>query len=92
MRAEVKPTKKNRLFDVVKVLDDKGSMHLERCLKKLTVKTRKKHFSNYGQELATLENLTNLSKLEISPVKKLFTQSPSRKDCINYLDFILMAG
>ena len=92
LRAEVKPTKKNRLFDVVKVLDDKGSMHLGRCLKKLNVKTRKKYFSDYDKELATLENLTNLSNLKVSPVKKLFTQSPSRKDCINYLDFILMAG
>ena len=89
---EVKPNRKERLFNVVKVLDHKGSMHLGRCLKKLTVKTREKHFSDYDKELATLEKLANLLKQEISPVKKLFTQSPSRKDCINYLDFILMAG
>ena len=92
LRVEVKPNKKDRLFNVVKVLDHKGSMHLGRCLKKLTVKTREKHFPDYDKELATLEKLTNLSKQETSPVKKLFTQSPSRKDCINYLDFILMAG
>ncbi len=92
LRAKVKPNNKNRLFNVVKVLDEKGSMHLGRCLQKLTVKTREKHFSGYDKELETLETLTNLSKKEISPVKKLFIQSPSRKDCINYLDFILMAG
>ena len=92
LRVEVKPNEKDRLLNVVKVLDHKGSMHLGRCLKKLTVKTREKHFPDYDKELATLEKLTNLSKQEISPVKKLFTQSPSRKDCINYLDFILMAG
>jgi len=42
--------------------------------------------------LETLESLANSSKTQISPIKKLFTQSPSQKDCINYLDFILMAG
>ena len=92
LRAKVKPSQKNQLFEVVKVLDNKGSEHLGRCLKKLTAETRKKHFSSYGEELKTLDTLTYSSKNEINPIKKLFTQTPSRKDCINYLDFILMAG
>ena len=92
LRAKAKPIQKNQLFEVVKVLDNKGSMHLGRCLKKLTAETREKHFSGYGEELKTLDTLTYSSKEEINPVKKLFTQAPSRKDCINYLDFILMAG
>ncbi len=92
LRAKVKPRQKNQLFKVVKVLDNKGSEHLGRCLKTLTAETRKKHFSGYGEELKTLDTLTYSSKNEINPIKKLFTQTPSRKDCINYLDFILMAG
>ena len=92
LMATVKPSQKNQLFEVVKVLDNKGSEHLGRCLKKLTAETRKKHFSSYGEELKTLDTLTYSSKNEINPIKKLFTQTPSRKDCINYLDFILMAG
>ena len=90
--AQVKPSEKPELFDIVKVLDEKGSMHLGRCLKRLNNKVRKRHFSGFSQELETLETLTNSSEKEISPIKKLFTQSPSQKDCINYLDFILMAG
>ena len=92
LRAKVKPSQKPELFDIVKVLDEKGSMHLDRCLKKLNNKARERHFSGFSEELATLETLTNSSKKEISPIRKLFTQSPSQKDCINYLDFILMAG
>ena len=92
LRAKVKPNKKFPLFDIVKVLDQKGSMHLGRCLRKLNHKTRETHFSGLRKELETLETLANSSKNEISPIKKLFTQSPSQKDCINYLDFILMAG
>ena len=92
LRAKVKPHKKLPLFDIVKVLDQKGSMHLGRCLRKLNNKTRETHFSGLRKELETLETLANSSKNEISPIKKLFTQSPSQKDCINYLDFILMAG
>jgi len=92
LQATVKPIEKNELFDIVKVLDEKGSMHLGRCLKKLNNKVRERHFSGFSEELETLETLTNSSKKEMSPFKKLFTQSPSQKDCINYLDFILMAG
>ena len=92
LRAKVKPSEKVNLFDIVKVLDEKGSMHLGRCLKKLNNKARERHFSGLSQELETLDTLANSSKNEISPIKKLFTQSPSQKECINYLDFILMAG
>ena len=92
LRAKVKPSEKPELFDIVKVLDEKGSMHLGRCLKKLNTKARERHFSGFSEELKTLETLANSSKKDMSPIKKLVTQSPSQKDCINYLDFILMAG
>ena len=92
LRAKMKPNININLRDIVKVLDDTGSMHLNRCLKKLSDKTRKRHFSGLAKEFETLEILVNSNEKEINPVKKLFTQSPSQKDCINYLDFILMAG
>ena len=92
LKAKVMPNQKPNLFEIVQVLDEKGSMHLGRCLKKLSNKARKRHFSGLSKELETLESLANSSKTQISPIKKLFTQSPSQKDCINYLDFILMAG
>jgi hypothetical protein len=92
LRARVKPSEKANLFDIVKVLDEKGSMHLGRCLEKLNNKARERHFSGLSQELETLDTLANSPKKEISPIKKLFIQSPSQKECINYLDFILMAG
>ena len=92
LKAEGKPSQKPNLFDVVKVLDEKGSMHLGRCLKKLSNKARERYFSGLSKELETLETLANSSKKQMSTIKKLFTQSPSQKDCINYLDFILMAG
>ena len=92
LKAKVMPNQKPHLFEIVKVLDEKGSMHLGRCLKKLSNKARKRHFSGLSKELETLESLANSSKTQISPIKKLFTQSPSQEDCINYLDFILMAG
>ena len=92
LRAKIKPNEKDNLFDIVKVLDEKGSMHLGHCLKKLSNKARKRHFSGLSKELQLLDTLTNKSKNELSPIKKLFTQSPSQKECINYLDFILMAG
>ena len=59
LRAKVKPSEKLELFDIVKVLDEKGSMHLGRCLKKLNNKVRERHFSGLSQELDTLEGLTN---------------------------------
>ena len=92
LKAKVKTSQKPYLFDVVKVLDEKGSMHLGRCLKKLNNTVREKYFSGLSKELQTLETLANSSKKQTSPIKMLFTQSPSQKDCINYLDFILMAG
>ena len=92
LRAKVKPSEKAKLFDIVKVLDEKGSVHLGRCLKKLSNKARERHFSGLSKELKVLDTLAIASKKEINPIKKLFTQSPSQKECINYLDFILMAG
>lgn len=92
LRAKMKPQNDINLFAVVKVLDEKGSLHLNRCLQKLSSNVRKRHFSGLAEEFETLEKLTMSHKKETNPLKKIFTRSPSQKECINYLDFILMAG
>ena len=92
LRAKMKPQNDINLLAVVKVLDEKGSLHLNRCLKKLNNNTRDRYFSGLDEEFETLEKLTVSHKKETNPLKKIFTRSPSQKECINYLDFILMAG
>ena len=92
LKPKIKVNEKIKIIDVVKVLDEKGSMHLNRCLRKLNNKTRERYFAGLGKELETLDSLAKFSKNEKNPFKKLFKQSPSQKDCINYLDFILLAG
>ena len=88
----MKPQNDINLLAVVKVLDEKGSLHLNRCLKKLNNNTRDRYFSGLAEEFETLEKLTMSHKKKANPLKKIFTRSPSQKECINYLDFILMAG
>ena len=92
LRAKMKPQNDINLLAVVKVLDEKGSIHLNRCLKKLNSNARDRYFSGLDEEFETLEKLTMSHKKETNPLKKIFTRSPSQKECINYLDFILMAG
>ena len=92
LRAKMKPQNDINLLAVVKVLDEKGSLHLNRCLKKLNSNARERHFSGLAEEFETLEKLTMSHKKDTNPLKKIFTRSPSQKECINYLDFILMAG
>ena len=92
LRAKMKPQNDINLLSVVKVLDEKGAIHLNRCLQKLNSNIRERHFSGLAEEFETLEKLTMSHKKETNPLKKIFTRSPSQKECINYLDFILMAG
>jgi len=92
LRAKMKPQNDINLLSVVRVLDEKGAIHLNRCLQKLNGNIRERHFSGLTEEFETLEKLTMSYKKETNPLKKIFTRSPSQKECINYLDFILMAG
>ena len=92
LRAKMKPQNDINLLSVVKVLDEKGAIHLNRCLQKLNSNIRERHFSGLAEEFETLEKLTMSHKKATNPFKKIFTRSPSQKECINYLDFILMAG
>jgi hypothetical protein len=84
--------KKDNLFSVLNVLDLKGKKHLGRCLKKLSDGIREKHFSKFKRELKEMEKFATARSLESTSIKEMLTKSPSKEQCINYLDFILMAS
>ena len=84
--------KKDSLISVLKVLDLKGKKHLGRCLKKLSDGNREKHFSKFKRELKEMEKFAKAHSSDSSNLKEMLTKSPSKEQCINYLDFILMAS
>jgi hypothetical protein len=84
--------KKDSLFSVLKVLDLKGTKHLGRCLKKLSDGNREKHFSKFKRELKEMEKFATAHSSYSISLKEMLTKSPSKEQCINYLDFILMAS
>ena len=87
-----KPVNNLDLLGVVSVLDQKGSKHLERCLKKLTHKTKEHHFPSFKKELEMLEEISTKRSGKEGLLQGILVRSPSKRECINYLDFILMAG
>jgi hypothetical protein len=84
--------KKDSLISILKVLDLKGKKHLGRCLKKLSDGNREKHFSKFKRELKEMEKFAKAHSSDSSNLKEMLTKSPSKEQCINYLDFILMAS
>ena len=80
------------LINIVNVLDKKGSRHLSICLKRLSYETKERHFSNFKKELEMLEEMSSKPSIKPSLLAAVLGRSPSRQDCINYLDFILMAS
>ena len=84
--------KKDNLFSVLNVLDHEGTKNLKRCLKKLSNRNRERHFSKFERELKEMEKFTTAHSSVSSSLKDMLTKSPSKEQCINYLDFILMAS
>ena len=84
--------KKDNLFSVLNVLDHEGTKNLKRCLKKLSNRNREQHFSQFERELKEMEKFTTAHSSVSSSLKDMLTKSPSKEQCINYLDFILMAS
>jgi len=87
-----KPVNNLDLLGVVSVLDQKGSKHLESCLKKLTHKTKEHHFPTFKKELEMLKEISTKRSGKKGLLQGILVRSPSKRECINYLDFILMAG
>ena len=84
--------KKDNLFSVLNVLDHEGTKNLKRCLKKLSNTNREQHFSKFERELKEMEKFTKAHSSVSTSLKDMLTKSPSKEQCINYLDFILMAS
>ena len=84
--------KKDSLFSVLNVLDLKGTKHLGRCLRKLSNRNKEQHFSQFERELKEMEEFTIAHSSVSTSLKEMLTKSPSQEQCINYLDFILMAS
>ena len=87
-----RPSSDLNLINIVNVLDKKGSRHLSICLKRLSYETKERHFSNFKKELEMLEEISTKPSNKPSLLAAVLGRSPSRQDCINYLDFILMAS
>ena len=87
-----RPSSDLNLINIVNVLDKKGSRHLSICLKRLSYETKERHFSNFKKELELLEEMSTKPSNKPSLLAAVLGRSPSRQDCINYLDFILMAS
>ncbi len=87
-----RPSSDLNLINIVNVLDKKGSRHLSICLKRLSYETKERHFSNFKKELEMLEEMSSKPSIKPSLLAAVLGRSPSRQDCINYLDFILMAS
>ena len=83
---------KNNIFSVLNVLDHEGTKNLKRCLKKLSNTNREQHFSKFERELKEMEKFTKAHSSVSTSLKDMLTKSPSKEQCINYLDFILMAS
>ena len=77
---------------IVSILDAKGTDQLHRCLRKISHKDKQNYFANFSEELSALEELSTTNKRKSLSIRDLVVNSPSKDQCINYLDFILMAG
>ena len=77
---------------IISILDAKGTDQLHRCLRKISHKDKQNYFSNFSEELSALEELSTTNKRKSLSIRDLLVNSPSKDQCINYLDFILMAG
>ena len=80
LRAKMKPQNDINLLAVVKVLDEKGSLHLNRCLKKLNNNTRDRYFSGLDEEFETLEKLTVSHKKRQTHSKRFLRGLHPRKN------------
>ena len=83
---------KKQISDLFRVLDAKGSYQLGKCLKKLSAKNREEHFPEFKEEFATLEKLSQARIKSSIFTNNFFFNTPSKRKCVAYLDFILMAS
>ena len=71
-------------------LDAKGKRQLNQCMLKLTDKKLGDYYPDFSNELSKLKTVALTTTKQPSKLGSIISRSPSQKECLKYLDFILM--
>ena len=81
---------KNYFAKILTALDAKGKRQLNQCMLKLTDKKLGDYYPDFSNELSTLKTVALTTTKQPSKLGSIISRSPSQKECLKYLDFILM--
>ena len=81
---------KNYFAKIITALDAKGKRQLNQCMLKLTDKKLGDYYPDFSKELSTLRTVALTTTKQPSKLGSIISRSPSQKECLKYLDFILM--
>ena len=81
---------KNYFAKIITALDAKGKRQLNQCMLKLTDKKLGDYYPDFSNELSTLKTVALTTTKQPSKLGSIISRSPSQKECLKYLDFILM--
>ena len=81
---------KNYFAKIINALDAKGKRQLNQCMLKLTDKKLGDYYPDFSNELSTLKTVALTTTKQPSKLGSIISRSPSQKECLKYLDFILM--
>ena len=81
---------KNYFAKILTALDAKGKRQLNQCMLKLTDKKLGDYYPDFSKELSTLRTVALTTTKQPSKLGSIISRSPSQKECLKYLDFILM--
>ena len=81
---------KNYFAKIMTALDAKGKRQLNQCMLKLTDKKLGDYYPDFSNELSTLKTVALTTTKQPSKLGSIISRSPSQKECLKYLDFILM--
>ena len=81
---------KNYFAKIISALDAKGKRQLNQCMLKLTDKKLGDYYPDFSNELSTLKTVALTTTKQPSKLGSIISRSPSQKECLKYLDFILM--
>ena len=81
---------KNYFAKIIIALDAKGKRQLNQCMLKLTDKKLGDYYPDFSNELSTLKTVALTTTKQPSKLGSIISRSPSQKECLKYLDFILM--
>ena len=81
---------KNYFAKIITALDAKGKRQLNQCMLKLTDKKLGDYYPDFSNELSKLKTVALTTTKQPSKLGSIISRSPSQKECLEYLDFILM--